>query len=136
MNSIKKGFTLIELLVVIGIIGFIAAASIYSIGYVRSRVRDTTRAANVKELQKALSIYQNSKAQYPVSLGQCVSGTDAMSSALIAEKLVSRPPQDPLSSTEPNCFYYKSEDGGTYTLRYTLETNSQVGSAGQHTVSP
>lgn len=132
----KRGFTIIELLVVIGIIAFIAAAAMYSIGYIRSRLRDTTRVANVKELQKALSIYQNAKAQYPVSTGECVTGVDTMSAALISEKLVVRPPKDPLASTEPDCFFYKSGDGTTYTLRYTLEINSQVGSAGPHTYQP
>ncbi|MBI2099017.1 type II secretion system protein [Candidatus Uhrbacteria bacterium] len=136
MHRSQKGFTLIELLVVIGIIGLLASAATYSIGYIRSRLRDTTRVANVRELQKALSLYQNARAQYPITSGECVTGSDVMSLALIAEKLVTRPPKDPLYVTEPNCFYYKSDDGGAYSLRYTLEINSQVGEAGEHTVAP
>lgn len=132
----RKGFTLIELLIVVSIIGFIAAAAVFSIGYVRSRVRDTRRAADITELQKALAIYHNNLSIYPLSAGQCVTGGDAMSNALIAEKIVTKVPTDPLYDSPPNCYYYESSDGSTYSLKYTLEIDSGVGSAGEHTVNP
>lgn len=135
MIHVKKGFTLIELLVAITIIGLIATVAVYGIGYLNSKVRDAKRVAGIQELLKGFSLYQNTVGSYPVNVGVCLTGADAVSAALRGQALVTRVPVDPLYSAEPNCFFYQS-NGNSYSLRYYLEVNSTSGTQGIHTVTP
>ncbi len=132
----KKGFTLIELLVAFSIIALIATAAFYSIGYLKAKVRDAERVSGIQEIMKGLSLYQNSTGTYPVNSGVCITDMDAVSASVRGAGLVTRMPKDPLFGAPPNCFYYQSTDGTTYSLRYYLEVNSSSGSQGLHTVTP
>lgn len=132
----KKGFTLIELLVVCSIIALIATAAIYSIGYLKAKVRDAGRVSGIQEIMKGMSLYQNSIGTYPVNNGVCITDADAVSALVRGAGLVTRMPKDPLFSVLPNCFYYQSVDGNNYTLRYYLEVNSSSGTSGLHTITP
>ncbi len=123
-------------MVACSIIALVATAGFFSVGFIRSKVRDARRVADINEMMKALSLYQNSVSAYPVSTGTCITGSDVVSSALIAERLVSRVPADPIYTTEPNCYYYVSASGNSYILRYYLEINSSSGTQGLHTVTP
>lgn len=61
----KKGFTLVELLVVIAIIGLLSTMAMLALTTARTRARDARRAADIRAVQVALEIYQNSHSGYP-----------------------------------------------------------------------
>ena len=58
MNNKRKAFTLVELLVVIAIISLLAALLFGAITRVRENARKTNCLSNMKQLQMAVSIYQ------------------------------------------------------------------------------
>ncbi|HEX8591384.1 MAG TPA: prepilin-type N-terminal cleavage/methylation domain-containing protein [Candidatus Paceibacterota bacterium] len=61
----RRGFTLIELLVVIAVIGVLSAIVLAVLSDARSKSRDTSRVAGVKEVQKALQVYWLQQGAYP-----------------------------------------------------------------------
>ena len=61
----NKGFTLIEILIVVAIIGIIGTLAVLAVNSARSKQRDATRLANVRQLQSALEDYFNETNQYP-----------------------------------------------------------------------
>lgn len=66
MKHTNKGFTLVELLVVVAIIGLLAGIAVVSVNSVRVKARDAKRIADVKQIQNALELYNNTKGgQYP-----------------------------------------------------------------------
>lgn len=62
-----KGFTLIELLVVIAIIGILASVVLASLGSARTKSRDTSKAAQIKEVKKAMEAYYLDNGAYPAT---------------------------------------------------------------------
>ena len=143
-KSLVRGFTLIELLVVIAIIGFLAAIVVVSLVNTKAKARDAQRIADVKNIKTGLEFYNNSVGTYVVA-GDCDNNTwitvngasDALSTALIGQKLFSAgdAPHDPLYPAQVYEYCYASATK-KYQLRYTLETSSTAGSAGQHTTGP
>jgi prepilin-type N-terminal cleavage/methylation domain-containing protein len=81
------GFTLVELLVVIAIIGVLSSVVIASVSGARAKGFDARRLADIKQLQLALELYNESYGQYPTSL-----------SALTAPGYISTIPKDPTSN--------------------------------------
>lgn len=68
MKHTNKGFTLVELLVVVAIIGLLAGIAVVSVNSVRVKARDAKRIADVKQIQNALELYNNTKGgQYPLN---------------------------------------------------------------------
>lgn len=135
-NSVG-GFTLIELMIAIGIIGIIAALALVGQRNVQSKRRDVRRVSNIGELQKALSLYISQAGAYPTYTG-CVDGGDLVSTEIVGKGLLggSAKLADPLYPSDlVKCYYYESA-GSQYTLRYTLESNSAAGTAGDHIVVP
>ncbi|MEE2990749.1 MAG: DUF1559 domain-containing protein [Planctomycetota bacterium] len=59
------GFTLVELLVVIAIIGILMGLLLPAIGYVRAIARRTTCSNNIRELTKAVMMYETTKKRFP-----------------------------------------------------------------------
>jgi len=65
MKKKKSGFTLIELLVVIAIIAILSTVVMAGLNSARQKGRDARRISDIKELQKALDIYQDTCEGYP-----------------------------------------------------------------------
>ena len=132
------GFTIIELLVVLAIISLMTALGFALFSEARAKSRDVKREKDIKTLQDALSIYVTNANTYPTtdSNGVYMTGSDAVSAALISAGAMQAVPLDPQNLNDFR-YKYTSTDGFTYTLTYSLETNSIPGkSAGQHTASP
>lgn len=134
----RAGFTIIELLIVIAIIGLIAALAIVGLKTGGDRRLDVKRASDVGQLQKALGLYVTTEKVYPVYTG-CVNGTTDLVSTELHAKGALGPGtviKDPAFPTDiTKCFYYDS-NGSSYTIRYTLQTDSTAGSVGDHVVQP
>ncbi len=133
----RRGFTLIELLLVIAIIGLIATIVLVGQQTTQAKSRDTRRVSDIDQLQKALSLDLAQAQQYPTYTG-CITGTDPVTTELQTRALVGAGSKliDPLYPTDTTKCYYYAGTGSAYTLRYTLETNSQFGTPGDHTVVP
>lgn len=149
MKKNINGFSLIEILVVISIIGFIAAAAFYNYNIARARARDTVRVSDISSLTKAFELYFNENNSYPdPGNGQCINGSSQAAQDMINAQILKSRVQDPLWSDvapantngvidagETNfCYYYYGEDD-TYLLNYYLETSSEAGDAGPHTIT-
>lgn len=129
------GFTIIELLVVVSIMALIASTLFVQFQAYRARVRDTRREQAVKELQKALELYVTNKRVFPEGAG-VLTGTDPVSLELINADLLPAAPRDPLNAGD-YVYTYESETGTTYTITYTLETDSIPGKTkGPQTATP
>jgi prepilin-type N-terminal cleavage/methylation domain-containing protein len=61
----NKGFTLVELLVVIAIIGLLSTIAVIAMTSSRSKARDTTRVADLKQVSTALEQYYSDNNSYP-----------------------------------------------------------------------
>ena len=145
----RKGFTIIELLVVVAIIALLASAVIALFSSARARSRDAKREADIKTLQNALALYSTNTRIYPnptPGAGICLTGSEAISTALINAGAISAIPLDPQQScgsgglpdaTNPH-YHYTSTDGSTYTITYYLETDSIPGKSapGQYEATP
>lgn len=132
----NKGFSIVELLVVISIIGLLASVALVQIEKARSKARDAQREKNVKVVQDALAIYVASAQNYPMGENVALTGTDAVSQALINRDAISKIPQDPINTGNYR-YIYNSADGSTYSLTYYLETDTVPGkNSGVNTASP
>lgn len=66
----QKGFTLIELLVVIAVIGVLSGVILSALGSARAKSRDSLRAQQLLQLQKALELYAlDNGGNYPAVTG-------------------------------------------------------------------
>ena len=112
----KKGFTLIELLVVISVIGVLATVIITSLGSARFQSEDVKRLSQVKEVQKALLLYNLDHDDYPGSTysgGWASNCIDAPNQALkyanwqtLISDLDGYLPNVDIDSNWPYCIYY------------------------------
>lgn len=64
-NKYNLGFTLIELLVVISIVGVLSTVVMAYLSPARVNARDAARIAQIKEVQKALTMYYSNHGSYP-----------------------------------------------------------------------
>ena len=71
-RNTTRGFTLIELLVVIAIIALLSSVVLSSLNSARAKSRDATRKAQVKEIVKALNVYQLENNTYPTQNSVCL----------------------------------------------------------------
>jgi len=135
-----KGFTLVELLVVVAIMALLLSVVMAIFSGARTKSRDVTREEHVKTLQSALALYANNVGIYPTTAaaGMCLTGSDAVSTALISAGAISAVPLDPRHNCGTSSHYhYTASLGDTYLITYTLETDSIPGkSAGPQQAAP
>lgn len=120
-----RGFTIVELLVVAAIIVMVGSLAFIQFQQYRAKARDVERERDIKELQKALTLYITEKRVFPISSGP-ITGIDALSLALLDADALPAIPRDPLLSGA-YVYTYDSPNGQNYILTYTLETDSIPG---------
>jgi general secretion pathway protein G len=127
----KKGFTIIELVVVIAIIAVLSSIVTTGVNKYRAQSRDAVRKAELREMQKALSLYYADNGSYPSTIpfgcnsnwcGYC-SDFNNMSNYIpsLTPKYMGKLPIDPGGagvsgcSSGSHCYLYRS-DGVSYKL--------------------
>ncbi len=108
----NKGFTLIELLVVIAIIGILSSVVLASLNSARKKARDARRIADLKQLQLALEMYNDTNSSYPTNLSSLVSD------------YIPVLPKDP--KTNADYSYATTSTSSSYVLGATLENYNAV----------
>lgn len=128
----NKGFTLIEILIVVSLLGLLLTVILFATNSSNAKARDTERLSNVKEVEKALTMYQLEHGSYPVSSGGDWVGnasdwggySDTGPSGYIpnlAPKYISKLPVDPKQENNKG-YLYKSNGNEYFFLAYkTLE---------------
>ena len=120
------GFTLIELLVVVSIIGVLSSIVMTNLNSARAKARDAVRKIDLKQLQTALILYQDSYGVYPSTSGAYwgvngpapntqTSGANAYIPGL-TPTYISVLPVDPSKPTDPWFGYLYRSDGTNYKL--------------------
>ena len=141
------GFTLIELLVVIAIIGILASVVLASLNSARERARDTASISQLKEINKALSLFHLNNGSYPStgSMNTTYAGIDCILTTVDSERSDWIPglvaggyiSALPANSSVSGCYLYAS-NGSLYVLSawntaegsYTPTTNPLYSRAG------
>ncbi len=111
----RKGFTLIEILVVITIIGILVGMISVGLSGARARGQDTRRVTDLKQLQNGLENYHAKYNQYPITLGELLTG------AIGVDKL----PKDPVSQADYFYSYLTANREG-YVLAARLNADSNA----------
>ena len=135
------GFTIIELLVVLSIIGLLAGLAITQLSAAQQKARDVRRMSDVREIKKALTLYQVDNISFPVvtATSTMITGDDYLSSELKNAGAITQVPIDP---RHPVTFYtYQSNSTGTdYDITFCLETdtipNYSQGCVNTNTIKP
>lgn len=120
----KEGFTILELLVSLAIIGMLFAATIALIGGVKEKSRDSKRMSDVREISKALVLYADNNDTFPIATTLVtITGSDAVSTVLEAEGVISEMPTDPIHPTNPYT-YISDLSGNNFIISFCLETDT------------
>ncbi|MSR70446.1 type II secretion system protein [Candidatus Kaiserbacteria bacterium] len=99
-----RGFTLIELLVVVAIIAILTSIITVSFGAAKKKSRDSKRAADIKSIQLALSLYYSDNLFYPKNIyasSNTISGSDPANG--LAPTYLPVVPKDPNANTTDTC---------------------------------
>lgn len=126
-RRLRTGFTLIELMVVIALIGILSSVILASFSSVRERNRDGKRMSDVREIQKALSLYQIDNSRFPIPANPLepvtITGEDEISLALEGDRYMSAVPSDPQHPTYTYT-YETDANGYDFTISFCLETDT------------
>ena len=140
-NPSQPKISLLEVLVVVAIIALVGVLAVFAVNAARSKERDSTRLANVRQIQSGLEDYFNENNAYPsgsaLPLGDsassaCLGATgflgDCSSEKVTLMRTVPRTYEDGLSgivtcgSPARNAFCYSvAADGQSYVIHFELE---------------
>lgn len=113
----KNGFTLIELLVVIAIIAVLSSIVISSLSTARSKARDSSRVAQIRQIQTQLDMYFDANGVYPNPSSSDCAGWNT-GNATYANFITSLSPwKTPRDMGSYSC------DGGLFYYRYAAGSN-------------
>ena len=116
LNKKARGFTLIELLVVIAIIGILSSIVLASLNTARQKSRDARREAELKQIQNALELSNNTNNKYPIHT--TATAVDSMGSDLVTPGYIAALPKDPSSGSYE---YISTASGSNYCIAAGLE---------------
>lgn len=119
------GFTIVEMIVVIVIIAILASITIVTYTSIQQRARDSTRTADIMEVQKALEKYRTANGVYP-SVGSDNTGyaLTTLSTALVPQYLRSIPATPSGAPAGTAYQYVRGTGGGSYGIRIDYETRT------------
>jgi len=138
--SWRLGFSLIGFLVSITIIGVVVAVIASSLGQTRTKVRDTRRLLDMRQIQIALELFAAENSLYPrgtaVVLGEeraaCLNN-EGWGMAKCLKPYLSPVPRE---SGDGKYEYHQLAGGASYRVTFELETGVGELAAGSHSVSP
>ena len=116
-----RGFTLIELLVVIAIIGILSSVVLASLNSARKKGRDARRISDIKQLQLALELYNDTNQGFPTAAEACPAIPE--NPVLVTNNYISSLPQDPTLLTN---YEYSALDEDGVTACTTAPCSSYV----------
>ena len=117
----KRGFTILELLVVMTIIVLLSTLAITSFTSIQAKSRDTRRMEDIREIQKALSLYYVSTNNYPTGSAVALNGSDVITTTLQNEGSLKGFSGDPRNGYE---YIYNATTSAGYQITFCLETDS------------
>lgn len=133
LNTVKtmprkvSGFTILELLVSIAVVVMLMSAVMIVMSGVKQKSRDAERMSELRQVGNALNLYYTNIGRFPIAVSATpLSGSDAVSQALINEGAIPAGPVDPLYPTYAYS-YQSSTDGSSFTISFCLETNTIAG---------
>lgn len=130
-----KGFTLIELLVVIAIIGVLSSVILVALSTARYKSLDARRAADIKEIQKAVELYYDAYGHYPNSAnnwasfdaptytGTAISNPNASSITAALSNYINEPGDPDRVSQADGGYLYKGSGSSYCVLFYRTPYN-------------
>lgn len=128
---VKKGlgFTLIELLVVIAVIGLLASVVMVALNTARGKARDARRAADMKQIVNALSLYYSTNGVYPPinSSSQGVGGWNvSYQPGFLAElnPYLASSPKDPVNALDQGFSFFGAKAGSYFYAYYNYPATS------------
>lgn len=126
------------------IILFLIVLSVISLDFIRNRVKDTKRRADIKQLQTALAVYQDRFGHFPDVTDKDFRGWDAtyeplgqpqeFLSILEEKKIIDHVPRDPINS-EVFFYRYRKFPANTYGCQkpfYVLQIMNLEGNHKDH----
>jgi prepilin-type N-terminal cleavage/methylation domain-containing protein len=124
MRPRGRGFTLLELLIVIAIIGLLAGVVFASLDIARESARDSKRAQDVRNIQRALAFYATDHfGQFPTNpVSTQVANMNTGTSDITP--YINPIPTDPTNTGSNGYRYAVNPDRLSYTILVHLEKNS------------
>lgn len=136
---LARGFTLIELLVVVAIIAMLASIVMASLNSTRARARDSTRLADMRQIETALELYAtNNSGKYPSTSNAWRAGSSACHATYgsgnpgygatgyipgLVPQYIPELPEDPNGVFANKCYlYYSNGTDYMFLVWLTVET--------------